>query len=299
MSKPKLLSGYDADIAAECERVLVTLFRGLGPWKDSVFLVGGLAPRYLVKARPPNVPPHAGTGDIDVVIDVGILADTNAYRTLEANLKEMGFTRASNEKGAIVNWRWRMETDRGLGIILEFLADNPNVQGGALQELPTDSNVTAINIPHASIVFDLHDRVELTAELLAGCGRATETIPHADIVSFTCLKAFAFDHRNERKDAHDLIYCLEYAETGWGEVIAKFKDALAGQHEAVVRKALTILRNRFCDRNPNEGYLREGPVAVARFEFGDEENADIAEQRALRQRQVNDVIEHLLTALGV
>lgn len=299
MSKPRLLNGYNADIADECERVLVTLFRGLGPWKDSVFLVGGLAPRYLVKARPPKVPPHAGTGDIDVVIDIGILADTQAYRTLEANLKGMGFTRASNDKGILVNWRWRIETEHELVVILEFLADNPETKGGALQELPSEGAVTAINIPHASIVFDLHDRVDLTAELLAGGGWATETIPYVNIVSFTCLKAFAFDHRHERKDAHDLIYCLEYAAAEWDEVISKFTMALEGRHGPVVRRALTILRDRFCDRNPDEGYLREGPVAVARFELGDEDDAYTAEQRALRQRQVNDVIERLLTALGV
>ncbi len=41
-----------------------------------MFLVGGLTPRYLVAARPPEVPAHAGTLDVDIVIDLQILADT-------------------------------------------------------------------------------------------------------------------------------------------------------------------------------------------------------------------------------
>jgi len=65
--------------------------------------------------------------------------------------------------------------------------------------MPTEGNVTAINVPHASMVFDLHDRVEITAELLNGGGRATEVVRFADIVSFTCLKVFAFDQRAEPK----------------------------------------------------------------------------------------------------
>ena len=69
----------------DCERVLVTLLRGLGPWKDSVFLIGGLAPRYLVRDRPPVVPAHAGTLDVDIVVDLQILADTQAYHSLEEN----------------------------------------------------------------------------------------------------------------------------------------------------------------------------------------------------------------------
>jgi hypothetical protein len=124
MTKPQILTEYSAEVTRDCERVLVTLFSGLGPWRDSVFLVGGLAPRYIVTKRPPDVPPHAGTGDIDVVVDLSILAD---------------------------------------------------------------------------------------------------------IVAFTCLKAFAFDHRRERKDAHDLVYCLEHGEGGLAGAIAKFQEALKGR----------------------------------------------------------------------
>jgi hypothetical protein len=75
----------------DCERVLVTLLRNLGPHRESLVLVGGLTPRYLVPERPPVVPQHAGTLDIDVVIDLVILEDTEAYRTLEENLKKIGF----------------------------------------------------------------------------------------------------------------------------------------------------------------------------------------------------------------
>ena len=86
---------------------------------------------------------------------------------------------------------------------------------------------------------------------------------------------------------------------GLDGAITKFKDTLAGQRAAVISAALAILRKRFCDPNPDEGYLREGPVAVARFEIeGDDEDAEVREQRALRQRAVNDVISRLLGDLG-
>jgi len=69
-----------------------------------------------------------------------------------------------------------------------------------------------------------------------------DSVKHADIVSFTCLKAFAFDQRFERKDAHDFAYCIEHAPEGLDAVVAAFARALAGQHAAVVREALDILR---------------------------------------------------------
>ena len=39
MVKPATLDGYSDQYTLDCERVLVTLLRGLGPWKDSVYLV--------------------------------------------------------------------------------------------------------------------------------------------------------------------------------------------------------------------------------------------------------------------
>lgn len=91
-------------------------------------------------------------------------------------------------------------------MVLELLADAPNLAGGRVQPLPTVGMISALNIPHSSIVFDLHQVTEIQAELLGGNGVPNEKIKHANIVSVTCLKSFAFDQRFERKDAHDLIY---------------------------------------------------------------------------------------------
>jgi hypothetical protein len=128
MAKPTTLEGYTDEYTLDCERVLVTLLRGLGPWKDSVFLVGGLTPRYLVRARPPDVPPHAGTQDVDIVIDLQLLTDTQAYHTLEENLHARGFTRTTNEKGQKLSWRWQTRTEQGALMVLELLADAPRLK---------------------------------------------------------------------------------------------------------------------------------------------------------------------------
>ena len=298
MIKPSTSDGYSDWYTLDCERVLVTLLRGLGPWKESVYLVGGLTPRYLVPARPPAVPPHAGTMDVDIVIDLQLLADTEAYHTLEDNLRRMGFERAENEQGVKLSWRWETRTEHGALMVLELLADAPQIAGGRVQPLPTDGTISALNIPHSSIVFDLHQVTELRAELLGENGLAIERVKHADIVSFTCLKAFAFDQRFERKDAHDLVYCIEHAPGGLGSVAASFRQALSGSHQGVVRQALDILQRRFADDETSEGFRKDGPVAVAKFEIGEQANPDEREARVLRQRQVSDAIDRLLSELG-
>ena len=293
MAKPSTQDGYDALVTENCERVLVTLLRGLGPWKDSVYLVGGLAPRYLVAEGWPNAPPHAGTGDIDIVVKLQMLAETAAYHTLEENLKRMGFTKGFNDKGSQVNWRWQTKLENGAIVILEFLADDPKRGGGKVGPLPTEGDVSALNIPHSSMVFDRYKEIEVSAELLGADGVATETIRYADLVSFTCLKALAFDQRFERKDAHDLVYCIEYAEGGLDDTAQQFQIALKEKDGDVVKRALDIIARRFADDARTEGYRKDGPVAVAKFEIGDEE--DLNEPRKLRQR---DVSASMITLLG-
>lgn len=298
MVKPSHFGGYSDAYTVDCERVLVTLLRGLGPWKESVFLVGGLTPRYLVPQRPPDVPAHAGTLDVDIVIDLQLLADTDAYHSLEDNLKRMGFERAVNEQGLKLSWRWQTRTEHGALMVLELLADAPQIAGGRVQPLPTEGTISALNIPHSSIVFDLHQITEIQAELLGGNGIATEKIKHANLVSFTCLKSFAFDQRFERKDAHDLIYCIEHAPEGMDAVAEAFRKECGGKHGAVIEASLAILRGRFADDEKTEGYRKDGPVSVAKFELGEGDEPEQREARALRQRQASDVIAQLLGRIG-
>ena len=298
MVKPSHFGGYSDAYTVDCERVLVTLLRGLGPWKESVYLVGGLTPRYLVPQRPPDVPAHAGTLDVDIVIDLQLLADADAYHSLEDNLKRMGFERAVNEQGLKLSWRWQTRTEHGALMVLELLADAPQIAGGRVQPLPTEGTISALNIPHSSIVFDLHQITEIQAELLGGNGIATEKIKHANLVSFTCLKSFAFDQRFERKDAHDLIYCIEHAPEGMDAVAEAFRKECGGKHGAVIEASLAILRGRFADDEKTEGYRKDGPVSVAKFELGEGDEPEQREARALRQRQASDVIAQLLGRIG-
>lgn len=235
---------------------------------------------------------------MDIVIDLQLLADTEAYHTLEDNLKKMRFERAENSAGTKLSWRWQTRTERGALMVLELPADAPDIAGGKVQPLPTEGTISALNIPYSSIVFDLHQVTEIQAELLGGDGIATERIKHANLVSFTCLKSFAFDQRFERKDAHDLIYCIEHAPEGlepWLRLSTRSAPASTvpssrprwrscAAASPATRKARAI--------------RKDGPVSVAKFELGEGNEPEQREARTLRQRQACDVIEQLLARTG-
>lgn len=296
MAKPSTRTGYDEQVTQDCERVLVTLLSGLGPWRDSVFLIGGLTPRYLVP-QDAGASPHAGTTDVDIVVAQEILADTDAYSTLEENLQRLGFERAENRNGVKVSWRWKTKVG-DTTMILELLTDAPEIMGGKVQPLPTGGSISALNIPHSSMVFEMYETRTVTAERLGENGITTQDVRHADIVSFTCLKAFAFADRGERKDAHDLIYCLENTPAGLDTVATRFGAAREHEkHGAAVAKALAILQRCFCSGDGIEGYRKDGPIAAAKFD-NEEETDEAREARALRQRHASDVVERLLRLIG-
>ena len=64
-------------------------------------------------------------------------------------------------------------------------------------------------------------------------------------------------------------------------VAGMFRDAIQGNHGHIVGDSLKRLRNRFVTDENTEGYVKDGSVAVARFELGD--NPDVREERIMRE----------------
>ena len=289
---PTHYGDYDDHATQACERVLVTLLRGLGPWKRCVYLVGGLTPRYLVPHPPAGVRPHAGTRDVDLVVDLPLLVEVEAYRTLERNFRDLGLRRATNEDGSRPSWRWERRTDTNTLVVVELLSDDPGGTVRRAAALPDQRRVSAMHIPHVSMVRDLYQDVEIQAELLGERGIVRERVRHADIVSFVCLKAFAFDDRLEDKDAYDLLYCLENGPGGVAAAAQAIRDAVKRtSHGDTIRSALEILRQHFATDPDLDGHTKDGPVAVAAFERDDLPDPD---WRTLRRRNVSTVIQNLL-----
>jgi hypothetical protein len=99
---------------------------------------------------------------------------------------------------------------------------------------------------------------------------------------------FAFDHRAEPKDAHDLCYCLEHYKGGTEALRSLLEAALTGKHTETVKTAIGILARRFCDGDGYEGYQKDGPVAATRFEGAEDWNTN---NRILRQRDLSAVVQ--------
>jgi len=295
--KPKHQGGYTALHAGLCERTLVTLLRGLGPWKAGVYLAGGLVPRYLIP-RPsggPSVPPpHAGTTDVDLVLDLEVLATVDAYRRLEQNLRALGFERGRNDEGRVQHFSWRKPIGGGVTVVVDLLCDAALAEGGQVAELPGERRLSALKIPGAHLVIADHVEIDLTAILLDERGVATETVRVANIVPFIMLKALAYEDRFEEKDAYDLVYCLMYYGGGPEDVAAQFAERLQRwPDEPLLARAIEVLRTRFASDEQTPGARKDGPISYARF-LADPGRRDLD---ARNRQDAAAVVEQFLRAL--
>jgi hypothetical protein len=294
--KPKHQGGYTSLHAELCERTLVTLLRGLGPWKASIYLIGGLVPRYLI-ASPSDEEvrlPHVGTTDVDIVLDLDMLAEVEAYRRLEENLRALGFVRGTNEEGNPQHYSWRKPIGQGITIVVDLLCDASVEEGGQVAKLARERSLSALKLPGAHLAINDYVEVEITAELLDGRGVATERVRVANIVPFIVLKALAYDDRLEQKDAYDLIYCLMYYQNGPADVGTAFAKSLQEwPDEPLLMRAIEILRNRFASDDRVPGYRKDEPTSYAGFLTGPGRR-DVDD---LNRRNASAVVERFLNTL--
>ncbi|EPL8211324.1 hypothetical protein ACRAOD_24180 [Raoultella ornithinolytica] len=275
--KPRTAAGYDQDVTSACERTLLTLLSAFGNLKDTLRLVGGLVPRYLTPATPPEVPVHAGTSDVDIVLNLEVLAVGNEYASLAQQLKARDFTRWV-EEGKFASWRWRRKVNDHIEVVVELLRDAGDEEPGRTISVDGEK-VSALTIKHARIVHDWYQQKEISAQLLDGDGLSVDIVRFADVPAFVILKALALDQRQERKDAADLIHVIRYSGS-IKEVAALFVERISSeQHPEAMQDGLAALSRRFGDDEHGEGYEKVGAVAYARFYGEDDEDELVGRQR--------------------
>lgn len=288
--KPRTATGYSPDVTAACERTLLTLLSAFGTLKDTLRLVGGLVPRYLTPAAPPDVPAHAGTSDVDVVLNLSLIAEGDSYASLADQLDARGFKRQLNEQGRASAWRWQRQVDEHTYVVVEFLRDADGERPGSVVGVDGE-RVSALCLPHAGIVHDWYLQREIHGQLLDGRGHATEVVRYADVPAFVILKALALAGRQENKDAADLIHVLQYA----GEVdqVAELfvQKLQSKQHAEAISAGLDALRRCFCDDEHAEGHEKFGAVAYAAFHGGHGDDEQLMRDRRMAAGLVQAILD--------
>ena len=264
-------SDYDKETTARCERALLTLLGDLGPWRERIYLAGGLAPRYLVRQLPEGARGHVGTTDVDLVIGLALGDETpETYHTLQNNLEKARFQQKEP------SFRWARDVD-GVTVLVEFLCETDEVGPGRIYRPKgefTGSSLGAFNVRGAHLVRDDFIECDIEGERLDGGGHSRVTVRVANLLPYTVLKIFAFQDRHENKDAYDLVFTLLNHQAGPRAAGSEARSSAVAAH-AQVDGAFALLQERFRDVN------QDGPSAYALFLSG----FDAADESARLRRE--------------
>ena len=126
--------------------------------------------------------------DVDIVIDLQMLVDTDAYHTLEENLSKMRFERSENDRGQKLSWR-QTRTERYTGDTRT--ADRRVTRAARYSRSPL--NDFGAQRPHSAIVFDLSNAsskltrrqpvLPRSGEARAACSFTVQRLPGGSSVS--------------------------------------------------------------------------------------------------------------------
>jgi len=273
-------SDYDEETTARCERALLTLLGDVGPWRERIYLAGGLAPRYLIGQLPEGARAHVGTVDVDLIIGLALGDEApETYRTLQNNLERAGFQQREP------SFRWARDVE-GVTVLVEFLCETDQVAPGRIFQPKGEamgSRLGAFNVRGAQLVREDFIERAIEGDRLDGNGRSRATVRVANILPYSVLKIFAFQDRHENKDAYDLVFTMLNHEGGPRAAGRTAAASPVARHPQVT-EAAGLLEERFRDAG------RDGPSAYASFLAMPE---DESEKARLRQEAVASVREFL------
>ncbi|HMO10341.1 MAG TPA: hypothetical protein PKB06_02275 [Actinotalea sp.] len=221
-------------------RALARFAVAVGDHATEFSVIGGLNADLLTG---PQDPPHQGTNDVDVLIEVGFVYDRDDqdFGWLERALQEGGFTADPSGRA----WVWWLRLD-GVQVRLDLLCDTPDNPGEEIA-LPGAAKVAAQNVAGpAPALSDVIERDIPFAVLPGTVSDAAIRVRFAGLGGYVLAKAAAAHHRREPRDFYDLAFVLIYNSAGGptdavNAAVAAVPARPHSDHVALWRAALTAL----------------------------------------------------------
>lgn len=279
--KCETYSEYDPHRTALAESAFLTVWAGLGSWHNNLVLVGGLVPKYLCgEMTQARTLPRPATLDVD--FGISLVASAEQYGSLYWGLRGQGFQNSSAHPG-------RMEkTIDDITIPVDFLVEHPPRTSGSAQ---VDEIIASI-MPGVNRALETARRMEVSGIDLHGAEQ-TLTARVCEVGPFLVLKLRAFLHRQQPKDAFDILYTVLHYDGGIDAAIAAFGEEVRLENPACA-DAVTTLKKHFGSEN------QPGPVKASHFVLGNSISGESEERlfrRTILRQDMVDVGARLLSAI--
>lgn len=260
---------------ARAETALVRVLWHLSGTAVRPIVLGGLVPDVLVDGVEPAPPPHLGTTDVDIYIELGVASDGVTLEAMEGALRAAQFAPDGRRAGG---WRWRGDVD-GTLVKVELLGERADAADESVTIAPSGT-LGVLNLRGTGFVARDHQSRALTGRL-ADDTTVTVEVDFAGLQGYLLAKMVAARARGLDRDFYDLVYVLLHnrlggpAEAGHAIRAGVFRADLPSMYTT-----LREIRERFRDASG------AGPTAYAREAAQTDGDLTEAELRADAQGAV-------------
>ena len=267
--KYKTYGEYDPRAVVQTHPAFLTVWSGLGTYHQDLVLLGGLVPHYICR-HPTGITalPRPATLDLDLGVALG--ASAGQYGSLSSDLQAQGFKRSEKQPG-------RFEKDLiGFTIYIDFLVED----GAQPRGTRMVDDVPASVMPGVVRALETARVMPIEGEDLFGAQQKISARV-CEVGPFLVLKLRALLHRQQGKDAFDLLYTLLHYDRGTAAALDAFTvEAKAGNPAFPdASRALEALFS--AEGSP-------GPVKAAHFVYGAPSATDSADTRTRRLQVQQD-----------
>lgn len=270
-------SNYPKNEVEACLSVLVEFMTILGEYRESIVLIGGWVPYFLIERKKHE---HVGSLDIDAAFNFNTIS-LETYNTILGLLKNRGY-REGNQP-FIFHRIIKVETGIEVTVEIDLLAGE---YGGTSKSHRTQKiqDVRARKARGCDLVFEHNFLSTVTAKMP---DQATNrlTIKIADVVPFLVMKGMALWDRYKEKDVYDVFFTISNYPGGIQTLINIFKPVKSNR---LVIEGLGKIKSKFIDiESP-------GPIWVVNFEEITDE-----EEKEIMKRDVFERVNTFLDALQI
>ena len=270
-------SNYPKNEVEACLSVLVEFMTILGEYRESIVLIGGWVPYFLIERKKHE---HVGSLDIDAAFNFNTIS-SETYNTILELLKNRGY-REGNQP-FIFHRIIKVETGIEVTVEIDLLAGE---YGGTSKSHRTQKiqDVRARKARGCDLVFEHNFLSTVTAKMP---DQATNrlTIKIADVVPFLVMKGMALWDRYKEKDVYDIYFTISNYPGGIQTLINIFKPVKSNR---LVIEGLGKIKSKFIDiESP-------GPSWVVNFEEITDE-----EEKEIMKRDVFERVNTFLDALQI
>ena len=170
---------------ARAETALVRVLWHLSGTTVRPIVLGGLVPDVLVDGVEPAPPPHLGTTDVDVYIELGVASDDATLVAIEGALRAAKFAPDGRRTGG---WRWRGDVD-GTPVKVELLGERPDAADESVTTAPSGM-LGVLNLRGTGFVARDHEGRILAGRLADGTQVSVEA-RFAGLQGYLLAKMFA------------------------------------------------------------------------------------------------------------